>query len=544
MNPLLETGADLTVELARYRRLLRQTWLPTVGFGLAGLAVGLLVTLQIPPAYQATTGVFAPGTPTYLAPDVEPSPSASPPDPRDWTQDTEAELVHSTVVLRAAAKRLGTSWTPDELTDRIQISVPTSTRVFSLTFTAGDPATAQRGAQVVAEEYVRHRSTLLADRAQRVGDALRDRRTSLETLLSGAPDEAEPTTGGRGATKFPVNLALRAEIRAQIARIDEALSTAASTGANRAEVVTRAERPVRSARANAEVAPVSGILAGLLAGLGLGFVRDRGATSPSATPTRSPRRPAYLWWPPLARPTRRPAARRPGGTRPGRGTATGPGPGHRLGLSEMAVDAFADAIQDACSTGPPSPPDQHQNDADAATTGHGHGHGHGRDRTSGPAGVGRHGAPRADRRRRTVARRGGGHVPARPGTHGADAAPVACHRGGGRRRTRSRPVDRRSRRDTRHQRETRTMTGTAAQPSISVVIATRDRPELLRRAVRAVVDQTYDGPIECVVVFDQVPLDDQPRHGDAGAHRPCAITNTRTPGLAGARNAGIDAAAR
>ena len=359
MNPLLETGANLTVELARYRRLLRQTWLPTVGFGLAGLAVGLLVTLQIPPAYQATTGVFAPGTPTYLAPDVEPSPSVSPPDPRDWTQDTEAELVHSTVVLRAAAKRLGTSWTPDELTDRVQISVPTSTRVFSLTFTAGDPATAQRGAQVVAEEYVRHRSTLLADRAQRVGDALRDRRTSLETLLSGAPDEAEPTAGGRGATKFPVNLALRAEIRAQIARIDEALSTAASTGANRAEVVTRAERPVRSARANAEVAPVSGILAGMLTGLGLGFVRGRRnfVVRDADEISEATGLPVVAT---LARPTDDPRladlaahvldAVRP----PAQVLVTG-------WAAEVAVDAFADAIQDACSTGPTSLPDQHQN---------------------------------------------------------------------------------------------------------------------------------------------------------------------------------------
>jgi hypothetical protein len=275
MNPLLETGTSLTVELARYRRMLSRAWLPTALFGLAGLAGGLVMTMQIPPSFQATAGVFAPGTPTYLAPDVEPSPTESPPDPREWTQDTEAELVHSAVVLRAAAGRLRNGMTPDELSDRIQISVPTSTRVFSLTFTADSPAAAQRGAQVVAEEYVRHRSTLLGDRARRIGDALRERRTSLETLLSDAPDDVDEAPAGGNATSFPVNLTLRAEIRAQIARIDELLSTAGNTGANRAELVSRPERPTRSARANAQVAPVSGLLVGLLAGFGLGFLHDR-----------------------------------------------------------------------------------------------------------------------------------------------------------------------------------------------------------------------------------------------------------------------------
>ena len=43
----------------------------------------------------------------------------------------------------------------------------------------------------------------------------------------------------------------------------------------------------------------------------------------------------------------------------------------------------------------------------------------------------------------------------------------------------------------------------AEQPLVSVVVPTRDRPELLRRAVAAILGQTYEGPVECVVVFDQ-----------------------------------------
>lgn len=75
-------------------------------------------------------------------------------------------------------------------------------------------------------------------------------------------------------------------------------------------------------------------------------------------------------------------------------------------------------------------------------------------------------------------------------------------------------------------------------PSVSAVVATRDRPELLRRALGSIVGQRYPGHVECVVVFDQTPPEmpsvDMPEHRSL---RP--MTNDRTPGLAGARNAGI-----
>lgn len=80
------------------------------------------------------------------------------------------------------------------------------------------------------------------------------------------------------------------------------------------------------------------------------------------------------------------------------------------------------------------------------------------------------------------------------------------------------------------------------QPRVSVVIATRNRPEMLREAIEAVVTQTYEGPIECVIVFDQTEPDLTLVSEDE--HRLIrVITNAeRKPGLAGARNTGILAA--
>jgi len=77
-------------------------------------------------------------------------------------------------------------------------------------------------------------------------------------------------------------------------------------------------------------------------------------------------------------------------------------------------------------------------------------------------------------------------------------------------------------------------------PSVSVIVPTRDRPQLLRAAIECIVQQDYPGAIEILVVFDQSdPVELLP---GPVSRRVQAITNARTPGLAGARNTGILAA--
>lgn len=80
----------------------------------------------------------------------------------------------------------------------------------------------------------------------------------------------------------------------------------------------------------------------------------------------------------------------------------------------------------------------------------------------------------------------------------------------------------------------------ATLPSVSVVIATRGRPELLRMAVRSILAQDYAGDIDLTVVFDQIEIDplsdiDVPSEG----RRLRTVANRRHPGLAGGRNTGI-----
>ncbi len=74
-------------------------------------------------------------------------------------------------------------------------------------------------------------------------------------------------------------------------------------------------------------------------------------------------------------------------------------------------------------------------------------------------------------------------------------------------------------------------------PSVGVVIPTRNRPQLLRRAIDAVRAQDYPGPLRVIVVYDQTEPDWRLAVADDPAVM--VLANWRTPGLAGARNTGI-----
>jgi glycosyltransferase involved in cell wall biosynthesis len=79
---------------------------------------------------------------------------------------------------------------------------------------------------------------------------------------------------------------------------------------------------------------------------------------------------------------------------------------------------------------------------------------------------------------------------------------------------------------------------TAREPSVGVVLATHNRPELMRRALESILAQEYSGPVTVVVVHDKCAVD-QGLVRKEGGRQVLVLANSRTPGLAGARNTGI-----
>jgi glycosyltransferase involved in cell wall biosynthesis len=78
-------------------------------------------------------------------------------------------------------------------------------------------------------------------------------------------------------------------------------------------------------------------------------------------------------------------------------------------------------------------------------------------------------------------------------------------------------------------------------PAVSVVIPTRDRPELLRETLTSIREHDYPGELRAIVVFDQSEPDDSVA-SDKPGREVQPLANRRTPGAAGARNTGVLAA--
>jgi len=80
-------------------------------------------------------------------------------------------------------------------------------------------------------------------------------------------------------------------------------------------------------------------------------------------------------------------------------------------------------------------------------------------------------------------------------------------------------------------------------PSVTAVLATRGRPQMLRAAIRSILAQDYQGDLEVLVIFDQVEIDPLDDIVVPEGRRLRTLPNVRRPGLAGGRNTGILAAA-
>lgn len=82
----------------------------------------------------------------------------------------------------------------------------------------------------------------------------------------------------------------------------------------------------------------------------------------------------------------------------------------------------------------------------------------------------------------------------------------------------------------------------SAWPTVTAVVPTHDRPEMMRAAVRSIVAQDYPGDLDVIVVFDKAVPDESVRSLGRPDRPVSVVANARTPGLAGGRNTGIELA--
>ena len=77
-------------------------------------------------------------------------------------------------------------------------------------------------------------------------------------------------------------------------------------------------------------------------------------------------------------------------------------------------------------------------------------------------------------------------------------------------------------------------------PPVTVIMPTRERPELVRESIASVVGQDYPGEIDVIIVHDREEPDEELIKLGTPRHSVRVVRNTHSPGLAGARNTGLD----
>ena len=213
----------------------------------AGLAGGLLLNQMHPATFTARASVLLAPLPTY----AETDPTV---DPRQVTIDTDAQLVRSQSTLARVAN--ATDTTVATVGTHLSVSAQPLTRVLHIDFTSTDPRRAARGAQVAAEH-------VLALRASVLPGAPKENLEYVREALAAIRDEIQAQEGSAPDGLLQLRLTQMREFLRSIVHSTHA------TG----EVLTRAATPTGRDSANREVAPASGVMLGLLAGVMIGAGR-------------------------------------------------------------------------------------------------------------------------------------------------------------------------------------------------------------------------------------------------------------------------------
>ena len=235
-----------------YVGLVRRSWVLLVVLPLVGLVIGFGVARAKPHTYSATTDVVVYPVPAYVT--VDNNTKA-----RTVTIDSDAQLVLGSEVRKQVAQTVGL--TEPEVQRGLSVgAVPLST-VLKITFSAGNPADAVRGATAAAQAFLQVRTEAMVALRDSQIDHVADRLRVVQTRLL-AEQSANPALG----TDDPVLDLYRT--------LHDRLQNLQNLRAVSAEVIDQAQRPTDPDSVDTEVPVTSGLMIGFLLACMVGWMRD------------------------------------------------------------------------------------------------------------------------------------------------------------------------------------------------------------------------------------------------------------------------------
>jgi capsular polysaccharide biosynthesis protein len=249
-------------DLADYASLLRRRWLIICSLLLAGAGGGAALLRLTPSSYTASAQVLVTATGSPEQTNQVTNRQREP-----LNLDTEAQVARSAVVAAKARELSGAPGCP------AVVSVPPNTSVLEISCTAADPKAAASGASAYALAYLAQRressTQMLTAQLKAVLVKLRQVNAGLAKVATTLPLLSRGTTERALALRRQDILGRQAQTLT--ARYD-ALKTIAVTPGS---VISKAVAPTAPSAPRPPLYLGSGLMAGLLCGVGVAWLRDR-----------------------------------------------------------------------------------------------------------------------------------------------------------------------------------------------------------------------------------------------------------------------------
>jgi uncharacterized protein involved in exopolysaccharide biosynthesis/Mrp family chromosome partitioning ATPase len=274
MNP---PAASQYLELSEYLDALRRRWRTVVLLTCIGIALAAAYVELVPPQYAGTALVQVNALPNNA--NAVGGRTAGP-----VNMDNEAQVVHSTAVAQIVKAAMHSSISVTDLEKNITVTVPANTTFLQISYQASSPAAAQRWTNEVARAYLQERRTSTATLVGSGIKALRASaarlRTVIETLKAQLKSGSR-SAGSAGSATVDTQLRLtdaQVALASVQSHIDDAtplyLSLIAPKSVIVGTIVSPAILPPYPSSPRKLLVLPSGLMAGLILGLALAFVRD------------------------------------------------------------------------------------------------------------------------------------------------------------------------------------------------------------------------------------------------------------------------------
>ncbi|MEV8505324.1 Wzz/FepE/Etk N-terminal domain-containing protein [Actinoplanes sp. NPDC051475] len=262
----MEATRPVSADLSHYLGVFRRHWWLVLAATGAGLAVGAAVTQALPKVYESSTSVLVQG--------VDGDTNASGGRTKGTINlDTEAQLVGSGAVAAKATALLRSPVSPIELAKSVSVEVPANTTVLVIRFEADNPKDAQAGSHAFAEAYLRNREETARSGLDQQIKTLNLKVRQLTTTLTGINNRLAKAESGSSERS---NLeSLRNNSQNQLNNLTGRLNVLTTATVGAGSIISDARLPEEPTSPNSILNIAGGTMVGLLAGLGLAFVRER-----------------------------------------------------------------------------------------------------------------------------------------------------------------------------------------------------------------------------------------------------------------------------